>query len=151
EDAATYRLTGTFAATERTRVAASLGTGIANPGFYELFGYFPGSFTGNPALRPEHSTSFDVGIERRLGPARVGVTYFRADLDDEIVTVFDAETFLSSVANLPGESERRGVELDVSVAPTARWDIAASYTYTDARQPDGEPELRRPRHVASLD
>lgn len=151
DDASTYRLSGTFAAAERTRVRASVGTGITNPGFFELFGFFPGSFVGNPALTPERSTSFDVGIEHRLGRARVDVTYFRADLEDEIVTVFDETSFLTTAENLPGESERRGVELAVSAAPTARWNVAASYTYTDARQPDGSAEVRRPRHVASLD
>src|SRR5690606_4770726 len=50
DDASTYRLSGTFAAAERTRVRASVGTGITNPGFFELFGFFPGSFVGNPAL-----------------------------------------------------------------------------------------------------
>lgn len=151
DDATTYRLSGSFAAAERTRLKASVGTGVTNPGFFELFGFFPGSFVGNPALKPEHSTSFDVGVEHTLGNARIDVSYFRADLDDEIVTVFDEASFLSTVENLAGESERRGVELAVSATPTARWNLAASYTYTDAREPDGEAEVRRPRHVASLD
>src|SRR5690606_3297957 len=78
------------------------------------------------------------------------VTYFRADLKDEIETTFDPDTFLSTVINLPGESERRGVEVALSAGITATWELGASYTYTDAAQPDGLAELRRPRHAASL-
>jgi vitamin B12 transporter len=153
DDASTYRLTGTLDIGDTARLHTSLGTGISNPGFFDLFGFFPGSFIGNPALKPERSTSFDVGIERFFGGGntRLDVTYFRADLDEEIVTSFDSATFLSTVDNLAGRSDRRGVELSLSAAPTSRWQMSASYTYTDAEQPDGAPELRRPRHVASLD
>uniref|UniRef100_UPI00286EA204 TonB-dependent receptor plug domain-containing protein n=1 Tax=Sandarakinorhabdus sp. TaxID=1916663 RepID=UPI00286EA204 len=40
-------------------VHASYGTGIADPTFFELFGFFPGSFIGNPDLVPERSRSWD--------------------------------------------------------------------------------------------
>ncbi|HEX6998855.1 MAG TPA: TonB-dependent receptor [Gammaproteobacteria bacterium] len=153
-DATTYRLTGSIALGTRSRLHTSFGTGIANPGFFDLFGFFPGSFVGNPALEPERSTSFDVGVERTLGADgawTMDATYFRADLEDEIETTFDSSTFLSSVRNLPGTSERRGFELTVRGAPLPTWQLAASYTYTDAEQPDGRAELRRPRHIASLD
>ncbi|MBN1237865.1 MAG: TonB-dependent receptor, partial [Gammaproteobacteria bacterium] len=153
DDASTYRLTGSVGLGGSARLHASVGTGIANPGFFDLFGFFPGSFVGNPALRPERSTSFDVGLEKSFaeGRVRLDATYFRSDLEDEIVPSFDEDTLLSSVRNLSGRSERRGVELSLAATPTRRWQVAASYTYTDAEQPDGAAELRRPRHVASLD
>jgi vitamin B12 transporter len=153
EDAATYRMTGSFDVAADTRLHSSVGTGISNPGFFDLFGFFPGSFVGNPALEPERSTHFDVGIEHSFAVerARVDVTYFRADLEDEITTSFDVATFLSTVENLRGQSERRGVELSLTASATERWQVAAAYTYTEAYQPDGAPELLRPRHVASLD
>jgi vitamin B12 transporter len=153
DDASTYRLTGSLAVGAATRLHTSLGTGVANPGFFELFGFFPGSFAGNPSLEPEQSSSFDIGLERRFGDGRwlVDLTYFRADLEDEIQTTFDAATFLSTVRNLPGDSTRRGAELSVNAALSRAWRLAASYTYTDAEQPDGLAELRRARHIASLD
>lgn len=153
DDADSFRLTGQYRLGERTRLHTSLGTGIANPGFFELFGFFPGSFVGNPELKPERSTNFDIGIERRFAGDRVRVdwTYFRADLSDEIVTTFDSASFLSSVANLDGDSERRGVELSLDANITERWRLSAAYTYTDADQPDGRAELRRARHIAALD
>src|SRR5690606_26164341 len=38
-----------------TRLHASVGTAVTNPTFYEQFGYFPGTFIGNPGLKPEES------------------------------------------------------------------------------------------------
>jgi vitamin B12 transporter len=80
----------------------------------------------------------------------VDITYFYANLTDEIQTVFDESTFLSTVVNLDGESRRHGLELALRAQPLKRWHLTAGYTYTDSRQADGRPELRRPRHIASL-
>jgi vitamin B12 transporter len=152
QDASTFRGTLSFALDDLTRLHGSLGTGVANPGFFELFGFFPDSFIGNPELRPEQSESVDVGIERQFGRRGfiLDATYFRANLEDEILTTFDAETFLSTVVNLAGKSERRGVELALDAPLADWWRLRASYTYTDADQPDGEAELRRPRHLGSV-
>ena len=57
--------------TGRSRHAASLvagswGEGIAQPSFFDLFGFFPGGFVGNPDLRPERSR----GV-RAVAPATI--------------------------------------------------------------------------------
>ena len=140
----------------QTRLHASVGTGVANPGFFELFGFIPSSFIGNPALTPEKSTSWDVGIEQSVGAGRwvADLTYFRADLTNEILTVFLPPNFDATVVNAGRASKRQGVELEVRGALTARWHIRGSYTYTDAEEPLGTDafvrELRRPRQLASL-
>ena len=61
-DATTYRLTGSMNLNRALRVHASAGTGVTNPGFFELFGFFPGNFVGNPDLKPEQADSFDLGL-----------------------------------------------------------------------------------------
>jgi vitamin B12 transporter len=38
--------------------AASYAEGIAQPTFFDLYGFFPGSFAGNPSLKPESSRGF---------------------------------------------------------------------------------------------
>ena len=153
DDASTYRVTGAYLFPDvGTRLHASIASGVTNPGFFELYGFFPGSFVGNPELEPEKSNGFDFGVEQPFwgGRGKVDLTYFDFDLRDEIVTVFDASTFLSTVANLDEDSRRRGVELDLS-AQLAGWvSLAAAYTYTDSQDPGGLAELRRPEHVASL-
>jgi len=145
-DATTFSLAGAFMAGSATRVHASYGTGVTNPTFFEQFGFVPGDFVGNPDLVPEKAKGFDVGIEQRFMGEKgvVDVTYFNSKLENEIISIYP------SVENDVGESEREGVEV------TARFNLGAisfggSYTYTDADDPDGTPEVRRPKHQASAD
>lgn len=153
DDATTVRVTGSYLLeSTATRLHASYGQGITNPTFTELFGFNPNSFVGNPELTPEASDGYDFGIEQSLfaGRALVDVTYFRATLDDEIITVFDVDTFTSTVANQAGDSDRRGVELTLRAQIDEQWLLQGSYTYLDATDPDGRGEVRRPDNTASV-
>jgi len=151
EDVTTWRATANqrIAATG-TRLHASVGTGVTNPTFIEQFGFFVGSFRGNPALRPEHSLGWDAGIEQRFLDGRViaDVTYFASDFEDKIVLVTGTDT-ISRPINAVGISPRRGVEVQAKVTPVDWLFFTGSYTYTDSRLPDGTPEVRRPRHAAA--
>ncbi len=142
-DAISHSLTGSWVVTPATRLHASYGKGVTNPTFSEQFGFIPGEFVGNPALVPEQAKGFDIGLEQRLGPALVDVTYFSSTLEDEIVSLFP------TVVNDDGESEREGVEVAASVI-LGPLSLAGSYTHLLARDPDGSREVRRPRHQASL-
>ncbi len=149
-DATTYRITAAQPLSPRVKLRASYGTGTANPTFFELFGFIPGSFDPNPALVPEKSRGFDMGADFAIGEGgRLSLTYFNADLENEISGTFDTNTFRSSVDNLSGKSKRRGFEVDAEYAAGANLTIWAAYTYTDSKQPDGQIEVRRPRHVGS--
>ena len=81
--------------------------------------FLPGSFVPNPNLLPEESEGWDAGIEQQFFGGRliVDVTYFEQNLLDEIVSVpstilgpFGFPLFTS--ANLVGESQRDGIEVD---------------------------------------
>lgn len=157
-DATTVRAGATVKPVRRVELVAGYGDGIAQPTFYDLFGFFPGSFEGNPALRPERSEGWNVGV--RLGEwrgASLSLGYFEARLRDEIVDVFDPATFRSTTANATGTSRRKGIEALVEVRPQVRWArrLFATYTYLDAeeRQLAGAlalREVRRPRHSAGF-
>lgn len=130
------------------------GEGIAQPTFYDLYGFFPGQFVGNPMLRPERSKGWEAGLRWDGARGGIGITGFSNKLRDEIVDTFDPATFLSSTANDDGTSRRKGIELDADY----RWNglrFAANYTYLDADQQQvagtaAVRELRRPRHSANL-
>ncbi|MGE0668672.1 MAG: TonB-dependent receptor plug domain-containing protein [Sphingomonadales bacterium] len=152
-NATTYRVAGAWRIADTgTRLHASHGTAVTNPGFFELFGFFPDFFLGNPDLKPEKSKSFDAGIEQKLFDDRLtlDVTYFHANLENEIVTVFDFNTFLTTVENLVGTSKRDGVEVMLTANLTDVLSIGGSYTYTRSRQPGGAPEVRRPKHMGNV-
>jgi vitamin B12 transporter len=153
KDATTYRLAAAWRIKETgTRLHASHGTAVTNPGFFELFGYFPDFFLGNPELKPEKSKSFDVGVEQKFLNDRLtlDVTYFHANLESEIVTVFDFDTFMTTVDNLDGKSKRDGVEVMLNAQITDSLSLGGSYTYTNSRQPDGSREVRRPKHMGNF-
>jgi vitamin B12 transporter len=145
DDATTYSLTGAWQIPGTgTRLHTSYGTGVTNPTFSEQFGFSPGTFVGNPDLTPEKARGFDVGLEQRIGDSLlVDVTYFTSTLTDEIVSRFP------TVVNDFGKSRREGIEVSAR-ADLGLIDLAGSYTYLDASDPDGTREIRRPRHQASF-
>ncbi|XOV89574.1 MAG: TonB-dependent receptor plug domain-containing protein [Pseudomonadota bacterium] len=146
ESATTWSLDASWIPGEgATRVHASLGAGVTNPTFFEQFGFVPGTFVGNPDLRPEVSLGWDLGVTQQLAGERLvlDLTWFAANLDSEIQSVFP------TVVNASGESERSGVELSLTGQLRPETTFSLSYTYTDAREPEGQ-ELRRPRHSGSL-
>lgn len=152
KDATTYRATASWLVNRHgTRLHASYGEGIANPGFFELFGFIPASFAGNPDLKPEYSRGYDFGIEQSLldGRILIDLTGFSSNFTDEINTVFDFTTFLSSPVNLDGESRRKGVELSISADPHPSVSLQATYAFVDAEDREQQQEIRRPRHTAS--
>lgn len=145
DDSTTYAIDVSYLLTDSgTRLHASYGRAVTNPTFFEQFGFVPGSFVGNPSLQPEQSTGWDAGVEQALlnNSLLIDISYFNADLTDEIQALFP------SVLNASGQSKRSGAELSMSWQPGASTSISATYTYTDADEPGGE-EVRRPRHMAS--
>jgi vitamin B12 transporter len=146
DDATTYRIAAALSLPDSAvRLHTSYGKGVTNPTFFEQFG-FALNFQGNPDLTPEESKGWDVGVEKRwLGDRLIAdLTFFRANLLNEIVG------FGETVINQSGESQRQGVELQLSAKPVDGVTITASYTYTDSEDPDGAQEIRRPKHAASL-
>ena len=156
EDATTYSVAGAWQIPGfGTRLHASVGTGVTNPGFFDQFGYVPSAFIGNPDLTPEKSFGWDIGVEQRFFDDRltVAVTYFNQDLTDEITTDYSGP--LPTVYNQTGISKRQGVEIAASLALFDGFTATATYTYTDATEQTfaGGPrvdEIRRPKHSGSL-
>ena len=101
------------------RLHASVGTGIKYPSFSEQFGVFSG-FVANPNLTPETSLGWDAGVEATFfgGKAIVDVTYFNANLENEIdfnfvppATACGGVPFCFIPFNRTGESQREGIEV----------------------------------------
>lgn len=134
---------------------ASYGEGVSDPTFFDLYGFFPTQFVGNPNLKPEHARSVDAGVGWSHAGIKLDVTGYTSDFTDAIVPTFDTTTFLSGVANATGRSKRRGIEATAQ-AQVASWlRLDASYAYLDASQqsiadgPTVKP-LRRPPHSGSV-
>ena len=157
DDAVSGRLSLAYDLSDTATIRGNVGTGRKNPTFTEMFGFFPGQFAGNPDLKPEQTTSYDIGIDKKLrdGTLVLQASLFQQDLKDEINGfVFDPDTFLSTAENISGTSHRSGVELGANWQVSDRFDLGASYTYTDSEEEDflGQDvqEVRRPRHAGAI-
>lgn len=132
-------------------LAGSYAEGIAQPTFFDLYGFFPGNFIGNPGLEPESSRGFEVSLRFRRERIAAAITVYRQRLHDEIV---DDATFTSTV-NAPGISRRRGIEAQLGWRPVDSLRLTANYAYLRSTQPEGATnrqleELRRPKHSGSI-
>ena len=152
DDALTGRLSIAWSQTDNRTWRAAAGTAHKRPTFIEMFGYFPGQFRSNPELQPEESTSFELGIEQRIGDGvDLQLTVFRQDLDNEIDGfVLDPETLEFTAGNLEGKSRREGVEASLRWFVSDAASINASYAYVDATS-ENIREVRRPLHSGSVD
>jgi vitamin B12 transporter len=131
------------------------GEGIAQPTFFDLYGFFPGSFVGNPSLKPESSRGYEASLRYRKGAISGAITAYRQRLKDEIVDTFDPVTFLSSTENRAGKSRRSGFETEAGWALGERLRLTANYAHLKASEPGSTPDLRikearRPKHSGSI-
>lgn len=143
------KLGGGFALT------GSYAEGISQPTFFDLYGFFPGNFIGNPSLKPESSRGFETSLRYRGGRFEASLTGYRQRLHDEIVDVSDPASFLQTTVNRTGVSHRSGVEAEAAWRVGGALRLSANYAFLHATEPDSSdaahvPELRRPRHSGSL-
>ena len=132
-----------------TNVRLSYGEGFKAPSLYQLYD----SFSGNAALRPERSKSYDIGIDQRLadGRALVSLTAFLRNTTDQIN--YDNATF--TYGNID-RTRTKGVEATLALRPVDALNVTASYSYIDARDRsgratfDGKRLPRRAEHAVSL-
>ncbi len=135
------RAGGVVRLADHTLLRASYGQAFRAPTLGEL--YFP--FSGNPALRPETSTSYEAGIEQGIGPWRLVATAFENRQRNLIVY----DNFTGQNNNV-GRARSRGVEGEVGYRHGIfRADLNG--TYLEAVDLDTDAELlRRPRWSGNL-
>ena len=150
EDATTLRASLLVDVGSGVSLAGSYGEGIAQPTFFDLYGFFPNSFVGNPSLKPERSRGVEASIRYRHETFGASLTAYSQRLRDEIVDVFDPATFLSGTANRAEKSRRSGIEAQVDWSLADQVRLSANYAYLNATEPGDVREARRPRHGASV-
>jgi vitamin B12 transporter len=129
--------------------------GISQPTFFDLYGFFPGNFSGNPSLKPESSRGFEISLRYTRGPFDASLTGYRQRLRDEIVDVTDPTTFLQTTVNRDSVSHRSGIEAQAGWRIGGKLRLSANYAFLNATEPDSfgthqVTELRRPKHSGSI-
>lgn len=161
KDTETFRVTAAYVVERSgTRFHGSYGTGVKNPTLSHLFQQF-GRVGPNPDVEPEESQGWDIGVEQSMMEDRLSLdlTYF-SNRPTNLIYWNDAGTPYDwqnpetgdddFYDNLEGKSRIRGLELTLRTTPAEGWNLSAQYTYTDAKDPDGQLLPRRAEHVASL-
>jgi len=150
-DDLTWRFAPTyFIAQTGTKLEASVGTGFKAPTLSEMFQNFPAfGFFGNPDLKPESSTGYDIGFEEFLLQNRLqfGATYYYNQIKDLI----DDNATFTSYANI-GRAHTDGVESFIAFMPVPTVNLRLDYTYTEADDDILHQELLlRPRNKWNFD
>ncbi len=147
--ATTFGTNANYSLGDATNFRLSYGEGFKAPSLYQLYD----AFSGNAALRPERSKSYDVGIDHSLadGRALISLTAFLRNTTDQIN--YDNATF--TYGNVD-RTRAKGIEATLALKPVDALSVAAAYSYIDARDRsgrpafDGKPLPRRAAHAVSL-
>lgn len=143
-NASTYRISTRYLPPGTGReFHGSIGTGFRAPALAENF--FTG---GNPALLPETSRGWDIGMQQSFleGVIVLDATCFRNDFRNLINYDFVTNT----LQNI-GQARATGVEVSGTCILTQQSILSANYTCTDTKDLQfGGKLARRPHHKAGL-
>ncbi len=141
------KTTGRFGLAWRLRediiLRSSFSTGFRAPSLYELYS----QTYGNPALQPENSRSFELGLEKRYGESGfVKATIFATEVSNRIDYDFNTNTYQQAL----GKTNLKGLELSGRAALSETVSFFGNYTLTDAISANGTALVRVPRHDLQL-
>jgi vitamin B12 transporter len=142
-DRTTFKVAPAVIVVEGTKLRGSVGTGFKAPSLVQLYSSY-----GNPELKAETSTAWDLGVDQDILKDKVSasLSLFRNDYD-QLIT-FNPESFV--LENIQS-SHTQGAELSSSVQFSDTFSTRLAYTYTDTENDNtGESLLRRPRNKNSL-
>ena len=125
-----------------TKFKAGFAEGFRAPNFNELF--YPNF--GNPNLKPENSSEWDVGFEQNAWDSRISLetTYFSRRVKGLIEGVLvDPDKFIFQAQN-KGRTDIQGVEVIPLLRLSQHWTMSGYFAFLDFDTKDGRL-LRRPR------
>lgn len=145
----------------RGSLRASLGQGYRVPNLKERYYLFDHSalgyrVIGNPDLRPESSTSAQLGASVQIGTElSLEANLFHNRVQDLIQTDLARPLVIDGVAHYTyrnvARARTQGLEAGVQWQARPALRLQAAYTYTHTRDLGSGRELtRRPRHIARL-
>lgn len=127
------------------RLRASYGEGFKAPSLYQLYAGFG---TGNPALKPETSRSYDAALEygERSGKVFASLTWFKRDTRNLIYYDNSSFTYFNTAS-----ASVNGVEIEGGVRPVSSLAISGNFTWMAPRDVTNNRDLaRRPRNTLNL-
>lgn len=123
--------------TDSTRLSANAATGFKIPTANERFGY-----GGNPDLKPEESTSYELTLRHQLDQAQsINLALFRNDIDNLIQWVLVNPPWEGYNQNI-AETRIEGVELGYNLS-SGGWSLDLGATWQDPQDLTTDSQLLR--------
>ena len=143
----TGRLALAYKPQEALALRASWGQGFKAPTIFQTTFFCCGAVAPNPALKPETSDGFDLGLEYYFPRQRgsVSLTYFDQDIEELITFSFAAGSYENIAV-----AQTRGVELVGRYVLSQAFELALDYAYIEAEDAAGEMLVRIPRNSVDI-
>ena len=128
----TYRVAGVWRVATATRVRLAAGTAFREPTFFE--NYATGFVTGNPALEPERSASWEIGVRQAFAGDRIsiGATHFDQRFRNIIDYTGSTESCGASYCNV-ARASARGREFEAQLRATRTLLLDANLTHLETK------------------
>ncbi|MAJ11909.1 MAG: TonB-dependent receptor, partial [Thiotrichales bacterium] len=141
----TTKFTAAWNPTVFTTLRGSWGEGFKAPTIFQLTYFNPWSSKtqANKNLRPETSTSYDLGLDLHFDKAQISVTYFDQDTKNQIIYAsgwYENESVVNS----------EGVEVSAQYDMFKILSISADYAYIDAKTGKNTRLLSVPKNSADF-
>jgi iron complex outermembrane receptor protein len=135
------------------------GQAFRSPTIYELYGEDtlvpPWVFRGNPGLRPESISSWNLDyFYQDADNLTISVSLFHHDIHDLIIYLLDQRSIMQRIYRLDNEDRATsyGGEIEVRTSITERIEAWANYSYNEARYHREDEDIEAPfspRHKAN--
>jgi len=148
---ASPRLAAIYQPNSRTTLKYIFGRAFRAPNSYQAY-YADGfSVVANPGLSPETVLSHTVMLERTVTPwLLLSAGLFHNSIGNLIDSATDPATGLAQFINV-GHMTARGLELEARAGKVSGFNVRASYSATDARDPTTRSRLdNAPVHLVKL-
>jgi vitamin B12 transporter len=147
----TYTFNPSYNINKNWRVFGSVASGFKAPSIFQVFDVF----SGNPDLKAEKSTNYEIGVQQLYEKISSRIVYFHRDIKNGIDynnATFQYFNFVKQTVS--------GFELELSAKPTEKLNLSANYTLitgdeqTQSRKSFNDTSythlLRRPKHTINL-
>lgn len=120
----TYTFNPSYAIRKNLRVFGSIASAYKAPGLYQLYSDY-----GNPGLKPEESTNFEIGVQHQLNSIKQRLVYFYREIKSGID--FDYNNYI--YFNFPKQFVR-GLEYEASAQLNKAFTLTGNYTYINGTE-----------------
>ena len=154
----TPKIGATYFISDNSRVKANWGKGFKAPTISELYmamhramGGQTVNVYGNPDLKPEKSTSWDISFEAEKDNNFGKLTYFNNDVKNLITTKQIGSSYYDQSYVNVDEAEIDGVEMEIGRNLDDKWTIKATSNWLDATDKvSGDRLDNRARNMTTL-